>query len=106
MLTRSVDLVQLAMTALWMLVGVAFAVLFIVKYKATPTGILGLLGSVGHALAALGYSIVPMLMGPVFGPDQVRIVLALLQGLNLVSSGLVFVAILLAPGLRRQSSAA
>ena len=104
MLTRTVD-VELGRVALWMLVGIAFAVLFIVKYRGTATGILGLVGSLGHALVTMGLTIVQVLTGPVFRPDQAGMVQVLLDGLNLAAIGTVFVAIMLAPGLGRQVSA-
>ena len=98
----SMQIMQLVMTGLWMLMGIAFAVVFLVKYKASPTGILGGLGSMGNALVALAWAIAPPLVSRVAGPDQFAVVFAMLNLLNLLASGCVFVAILLAPVPRRQ----
>ena len=94
-------------TGLWVLLSGAFVVVFIVKYKASPTGILGAIGSVGHGMLAIAYAIMPMLLGRWMDvrPEQIQVVFGLMNGLNLVASALVLVAIALAPVPSRQAFA-
>jgi hypothetical protein len=94
-------------TGLWVLLSGAFVVVFIVKYKALPTGILGAIGSVGHGMLAIAYAVVPMLLGrwADVGPVRMQVVFGLMNGLNLVASAFVLVAIALAPVPSRQGSA-
>jgi hypothetical protein len=100
-------IMSILMTGLWVLLSGAFVVVFIVKYKASPTGILGAIGSAGHAVLAIAYAVVPMLLGRWVDvrPDQMQVVFGLMNGLSLVASAFVFVAIVLAPVPSRQAFA-
>ena len=93
-----------ATSSLWVLLYIAFAIVFILKYKGSATGILGALGSGGCALVSLAWMIVPRLMSRVFhyGGISFEVVFGVLNGLHIVAAGLVLVAIALAPGPARQ----
>ena len=99
---QSAHLVSLVTTPLWTLMSIALAVVFIVKYKASATGILGALGAIGLSLIAVSRLILPAVVSTWGGIRVIELAFALLNMLSLLANGCILVAIILAPGLRRE----
>jgi hypothetical protein len=89
---------------MYFLLSVAYIVVFVVKYKASPTGVLGAIGSAGHAAMSVAYTVVPMLLPQGAGAPGIEVVFGLMNGANWVATALVLMAVVLAPVPRRREA--
>lgn len=97
-------ILQLVMTGLWTMVDIALAVVFIVKYRSSATGILGAIGAIGKALTAMAIPVVFPLVTNTLGASRLPVIFGVVSVLDIMAYVCIFVAVLLAPGLRQAAS--
>jgi hypothetical protein len=89
-------ILQNLMTGLWVLLYAGLAVIFVAKYQASPTGLLGAIGSAAHILIVVAYAVVPRVMAGQEG-RHIGEVFTVLNFLGWSASVCMVLAVLLAP---------